>query len=107
MCCLLSCRDHLFGFDDAKVRRFWGVAKHFCGIVCANSHFFDVSQLIGVFLKIPIHFGYNPQINLVFRSLIRTFELCSKILPFGKIANKICFFAHLFVPLHPLINIIR
>ena len=42
--------------------------------------------------------------NFVFRSLIRTFELGSKVLSFGKAKEKQAFlllFAHLFVPLHP------
>ena len=44
----------------------------------------------------------NASIFLLFRSLNRTSDLCSKILTFGKIKQKqafFCFFAHLIVSL--------
>jgi hypothetical protein len=46
---VILCRNPLFGFDGAKLRRFWVLTKHLCGIVCANSPFFDEGQQIGVY----------------------------------------------------------
>ena len=46
---VILCRNPLFGFDGAKLRRFWVLAKYSHGIVCANSRFFDEGQQIAVY----------------------------------------------------------
>ena len=46
---VILCRNPLFGFDGAKLRRFWVLTKHLRGIVCANSRFFDEGQQIAVY----------------------------------------------------------
>ena len=43
---VILCRNPLFGFDGAKVRRFLLSAKLFQKIVCANSRIVDQSQRI-------------------------------------------------------------
>ncbi len=37
-------------FDDAKVRRFFGLCKRFRRIVCDNIPFFDQYQIIAKFM---------------------------------------------------------
>jgi len=74
------CRNPLFGFDGAKLRRFSGVTKHLCEIVCANSRFFDVCQIIGVYLNFSCFYHKN----VVFSMLFRAIEPRPKVLPLGK-----------------------
>jgi hypothetical protein len=58
---VILCRNHLFGFDGAKLRRFWVLAKLLREIVRANNPFFDEGQQIAVYLIILL---FWPQTHI-------------------------------------------